>query len=55
MARSVNEVALSVKRVYREACDPLSDKFAFERRPDEVHESHGSRLGRMVRPRQLVL
>ena len=31
----LDEIALAVKRIYREAVDPLSDKYAFEKRPDE--------------------
>jgi len=31
----LDDIALAVKRIYREACDPLTEKFAFERRPDE--------------------
>ncbi len=35
MQQLLDDIALAVQRIYREACDPLSDKFAFERRPDE--------------------
>jgi GTP-binding protein EngB required for normal cell division len=31
----LDEVALSIRRLYRDAVDPLSAKFAFEKRPDE--------------------
>jgi hypothetical protein len=35
MQQLLDDVALSVQRLYREAVDPLSAKFAFEKRPDE--------------------
>ena len=35
MQQLLDDVALSVQRIYREAVDPLSAKFAFEKRPDE--------------------
>ncbi len=35
MQQLLDDIALAVKRLYREACDPLEAKFAFERRPDE--------------------
>jgi len=31
----LDEVSLSIRRLYRDAVDPLSAKFAFEKRPDE--------------------
>ena len=31
----LDEIALAVKRIYRESVDPLSGKYAFEKRPDE--------------------
>ena len=35
MQQLLDDIALAVKRLYREACDPVEAKFAFERRPDE--------------------
>jgi GTP-binding protein EngB required for normal cell division len=35
MQQLLDEIALTVQRLYREAVDPLSAKFAFEKRPDE--------------------
>lgn len=35
MQQLLDDLALAVKRIYREAVDPLAEKFAFERRPDE--------------------
>ena len=35
MQQLLDDIALAVQRLYREAVDPLSAKFAFERRPDE--------------------
>ncbi|HLY10620.1 MAG TPA: dynamin family protein [Planctomycetota bacterium] len=35
MQQLLDDIALSVQRLYREAVDPLSAKFAFEKRPDE--------------------
>lgn len=35
MQQLLDDVALSVQRIYREAVDPLAAKFAFEKRPDE--------------------
>src|SRR5689334_13932978 len=35
MQQLLDEVALAVKRIYRESVDPLADKFAFGKRPDE--------------------
>lgn len=35
MQQLLDEVALAVKRIYREAVDPLAGPFAFEKRPDE--------------------
>jgi len=35
MQQLLDDVALSVQRIYREAVDPLASKFAFEKRPDE--------------------
>jgi energy-coupling factor transporter ATP-binding protein EcfA2 len=35
MQQLLDEVALAVKRIYRDAVDPLAGPFAFERRPDE--------------------
>src|SRR6266852_3760733 len=35
MQQLLDEIALTVQRLYREAVDPLSAKFALEKRPDE--------------------
>ncbi len=35
MQQLLDDVALTVQRLYRETVDPLSGKFAFEKRPDE--------------------
>ncbi|HZE97052.1 MAG TPA: GTPase [Planctomycetota bacterium] len=35
MQQLLDDVAATVRRVYRETVDPLAEKFAFERRPDE--------------------
>jgi hypothetical protein len=35
MQQLLDEVSLKVKLLYRESVDPLADKFAFEKRPDE--------------------
>ena len=35
MQQLLDEIALKVKLLYRESVDPLANKFAFEKRPDE--------------------
>lgn len=35
MQQLLDDIALSVKRLYHEAVDPLESRFAFEKRPDE--------------------
>jgi len=35
MQQLLDDLALTVKRLYRDAIDPLEDRFAFEKRPDE--------------------
>jgi GTP-binding protein EngB required for normal cell division len=35
MQQLLDDIALAVKRLYRDAVDPLEDKYAFEKRPDE--------------------
>jgi len=35
MQQLLDDIALKVKFLYRESVDPLADKFAFEKRPDE--------------------
>src|SRR5436190_4529269 len=35
MQQLLDDIAIKVKFLYRESVDPLADKFAFEKRPDE--------------------
>ena len=35
MQQLLDDIALAVRRIYKDAVDPLEAKFAFEKRPDE--------------------